>query len=142
MYLSQIEWSRAAFYPLSGFTFKHLDIYSSLYNQDGMLDVEQTSLPELDNTADLIICGSLFTHLVDGAFKHYLREVARCLSPQGRAIISTHNVPVEGTRFSGKETRIDIADEYMMELSQTAGLRLVEKIGSVFGQEVFVFERV
>ncbi|MGY3408386.1 SAM-dependent methyltransferase [Bradyrhizobium sp. GM5.1] len=136
-----IEWSQVAFAALDNFNFKHFDIRSPLYNGNGTLDVATTPVPAPGDSFDLIICGSLFTHLLAPAFKHYLREVARCLSVQGRAVISTHNEPND-ERFSGKETRIDIADSYLLELAEASGLRLVEKVGTVFGQEVFIFERL
>ncbi len=137
-----IEWSQAAFKPLPNFAFTHFDIHSPLYNGSGKLDVTTARVPAPTASFDLIICGSLFTHLLEPAFKHYLGEVARCLSNQGRAVVSTHNEPQKGKRFSGKETRIDISDAYMLKLAQSHGLRLVEKVGTVFSQEVFVFERM
>jgi SAM-dependent methyltransferase len=131
-----IEWSRKAFASLSNFRFEHFDVHSPLYNGGGVLDVNTARLPAKDKSADLIICASLFTHLLEPAFCHYLGEVRRCLSRIGVAIVSTHNEPAEGAKFFGRETRIDIADDYFCELTLKAGLRAI-KLGTVFGQEVF-----
>jgi SAM-dependent methyltransferase len=136
-----IEWSKQAFARLPNFRFEHFDVHSPLYNGSGTLDVNTARVPAEDQSADLIICASLFTHLLEPAFRHYLDEVRRCLSSTGVAIVSTHNVPADGARFSGKETRIDIADDYFGELAAKAGLRSF-KIGTVFGQEVFNLSRL
>jgi SAM-dependent methyltransferase len=131
-----IEWSKQAFARFPNFRFEHFDVRSPLYNGNGSLNVDTACIPAENRSADLIICASLFTHLLEPAFRHYLTEVKRCLSPIGVSIVSTHNEPAEGTHFSGKETRIDIADEYFDELATRAGLKS-SKIGKVFGQEVF-----
>jgi SAM-dependent methyltransferase len=135
-----IEWSQQAFRSLPRFTFLHFNVHSPLYNGAGTLDVETAPVPAESGQADLIICASLFTHLLEPSFKHYMREVARCLSADGIGIVSTHNEPAAGARFSGKETRIDIADDYFIEIAAEAGLRAA-KVETVFGQEVFELSR-
>jgi SAM-dependent methyltransferase len=131
-----ISWSQQAFRRFGDFRFTHFDVHSPLYNPTGVLNVETATVPADDRSADLIICASLFTHLLESSFRHYLREVARCLDTDGVAIISTHNEPESGSRFSGKETRIDISDDYLIELAREAGLT-AKKVGTIFGQEVF-----
>jgi SAM-dependent methyltransferase len=131
-----VEWSKQAFESFPNFRFKHFDVHSPLYNGNGVLDVNTARVPAKSQSADLIICASLFTHLLESAFCHYLHEIKRCLSSNGVAIVSTHNAPPNGLRFSGKETRIDITDDYFDELVTRAGLRSF-KLGTVFGQEVF-----
>jgi hypothetical protein len=71
---------------------------------------------------------------------HYLEEISRLLGPRGRAIISIHIKPAEGTRFSGDEARIDIDQDYFVEMASRAGLKLFEVVGNVYGQQVLVFE--
>jgi SAM-dependent methyltransferase len=136
VYRPAIQWCKQAFGHVAGFSFSHFDIHSPLYNRDGVLDVATTSVPAEDKSADLVICASLFTHLLEPAFRHYIGEVARCLSDDGVAVVSTHNQPQENSRFSGTETRIDIDDRYFEEIASSYRLSST-KIGKVFGQEVF-----
>ncbi|HEY3797375.1 MAG TPA: class I SAM-dependent methyltransferase [Caulobacteraceae bacterium] len=131
-----IQWCQKAFDPLPQFRFVHFDIHSPLYNASGVLDVATTPVPT-DETFDLIICASLFTHLYEAAFVHYLAELSRLLSRDGRAIVSIHNEPDNG-RLSGQETRIDISDAYFVELIASAKLRIERRVGPVFGQELYV----
>lgn len=136
-----VEWCRRAFACFSRFSFVHMNIRSGLYNPAGTIPPEAATLPVGDGTIDLAICASLFTHLPEPAFRRYLAELRRCLSGAGRALISIHNQPPEG-RFSGTETRIDIADAFFVELAQACRLAVVERVGTVFGQEVFVLAPV
>ena len=87
------------------------------------------------------MCASLFTHLLQLECVHYLEEIARVLKPGGRATISIHNQPAPGTVFSGDASRIDMDEDFFFELAQEAGLRLKQRIGMVYGQQVFLFEK-
>ena len=66
------------------FAFHHADIRTSLYNPDGELEPEAFAFPWPDESFDLVIATSLFTHLMPEAASHYLAEIARVLPP-GRA---------------------------------------------------------
>jgi SAM-dependent methyltransferase len=136
-----IDWSKQAFIDRPNIRFLHFDVFSPLYNSGGTLNADTTPLPVEDRSADLIICASLFTHLLEPTARHYLKEVRRCLAIGGTAIVSTHNEPAAGTRFSGTDTRIDVADDYFQDLASRAGLKTI-KIGKVFGQEVFRLDHV
>jgi SAM-dependent methyltransferase len=124
------------------FKFVHLDLYSKLYNQGGAAVTEQTRLPIDDASAHMLICGSLFTHLLEHELHIYLREISRSLAKGGRMLASTHNQPESGQQFSGAVERIDMTDEYFINACEDVGLRLIEKVGTVYGQEAFLVERI
>jgi SAM-dependent methyltransferase len=137
VYQPSIEWSQAAFAGRDSFQFVHLDVVSPHYNEGGTLEPETVVLPCDTGVADVVICASLFTHLLEPVFRHYMMEVARMLSPVGRALVSIHNEPRDG-RFSGDVPRIDIAEDYFVEIVEQSGLRVVERVGFVLGQIVFI----
>jgi hypothetical protein len=83
----------------------------------------------------------VFTHLLEPDATHYLREIARVLSPTGRALVSIHNAVPAGERFFGTETRIDVATDYFIELAQMTGLEEVDRVGDLGGQQVLIFGR-
>ena len=51
-----------------------------------------------------------------------------------------HTSPAAGTRYSGNECRIDVDPEYFINLAEAAGLRLAETLGSLCGQDTFLFK--
>src|SRR4051812_8847278 len=95
-----IAWCQEAFQHFPSFRFEHLDVYSSVYNVSGAMAAEAVVLPVSDASADVVICASLFTHLLQPAFVRYLAEIARILAPNGRALVSIHDEPGDNT-FSG-----------------------------------------
>jgi len=121
--------------------FHCFDLYSSEYNAKGSIQARDLRFPAADRSVDVIFAASLFTHLLEPDALHYMQEVGRVLSDRGRAILSIHNDPALGTRFSGTETRIDIASDYFAELGRNAGLREAERINDLGGQQVFIFAR-
>ena len=144
IFLPAIEWCREAFTPLAGdrFHFDHFNAHSAVYNPQGTIQPRDYRFPYADGTFNAVVCASLFTHLLEPDSVHYLEEISRLLGPRGRAIISIHIKPAEGTRFSGDEARIDIDQDYFAEMANRAGLRLFEVVGNVYGQQVLVFETV
>jgi SAM-dependent methyltransferase len=80
-----IDWCRAH-YPQNQapFRFKHVDAHHPEYNPDGTDNAEQLRFPYDDDSFDLAIATSVFTHLLDVAVTHYLHETARVLAPHGR----------------------------------------------------------
>ncbi len=142
IFLPAIEWCRKAFAPLAGdrFRFEHFDAYSAVYNPQGQIQARDYRFPHQDGAFNAVVCASLFTHLLEPDCVHYLSEISRLLASGGRAIISIHIKPAEGTRFSGDEARIDIDQDYFVELASQAGLQLLQVVGNVYGQQVLVFE--
>jgi len=143
LFLPGIAWCRRAFRDLAGdrFRFEHFDGISRLYNPAGTIPAQEYRQPVDDATVDMVVCASLFTHLLQPECVHYLQEIARVLKPGGRATVSIHNQPASGAVFSGDASRIDIDEDFFFELAQEAGLRLKQRIGMVYGQQVFLFEK-
>lgn len=138
IFYPSIYWCEREFKRFSDrFAFRHLDVASPLYNPSGVIAGDQIQLPVESGSVDLAICGSLFTHLLEPTFLHYLSELQRCLSPTGKAVISLHTEPSDG-RFSGNEEQIDVSKEYFQEMALSVGLEVFKEIGNVYGQQVYV----
>lgn len=135
-----IAWCDSAFADHPGFTFDHLDIASPIANPEGRIDPAEVRLPVEDRSADMVICASLFTHLEEPAFIHYMGEIERMLSDVGRALVSIHNEPTDG-RFSGGVPRIDISEDYFGEIVHSKGLVILTRVGFVLGQILFLIGR-
>ncbi len=122
------------------FLFEHFDGYSKAYNPQGTLKASEYILPVDDCSIDMVVCASLFTHLLEPDCIHYLMEIRRVLKPGGKSIISIHTQPVPGQPFSGDEARIDIEKQYFTKLVRAARLDVLEEVGVVYGQDLFVLE--
>ena len=68
----------------------------------------------------------------------YLGEMHRVLRAGGRAVVSFHDRPQMGERFSGTEHRADYDAAHFAELAREARLGLVEDVGDVCGQRTWV----
>jgi SAM-dependent methyltransferase len=66
------------------FVFVHHDIRDTLHNPARTLQAFDIKLPADDNSIDLIILQSVFTHMFADEIVHYMREFRRVLKPSGR----------------------------------------------------------
>lgn len=83
----------------------HADIWNGMYNPTGTIDPELFQIPVEENTADLVICASLFTHLETLAVaKNYLNEIRRILKPGGHLWISWFRSPPNEVCSNAKRT--------------------------------------
>jgi SAM-dependent methyltransferase len=142
LFLPAILWCRKAFGPLLGdrFQFDHFDGMSLVYNPDGKIKVSLYQLPCTDESVDMVVCASLFTHLLEPDCRHYLLEIRRVMKKGGKAIISIHTQPQFGELYSGDESRIDIARSSFIQLAAQAGLHLAQSLGNLYGQLALLFE--
>lgn len=62
--------------------FKHLNIKNTRYNPNGKHDLNEYKLPFGDNTFDIAIAFSVFTH-IPLPWEGYLKEINRILKPNG-----------------------------------------------------------
>lgn len=140
---SAIAWNRRFVVPITGerFRFLHVDLYSAEYNPQGTLHAGDFRFPAEEASIDVAIAASLFTHLLEPDAKHYLREAARVLRPDGRVILSLHTEPPEGVDYAGDEARIDVRLAYFLRMAAECGLALVEDLGSLCGQHAIVLGR-
>ncbi|PYI94281.1 MAG: hypothetical protein DME97_02125 [Verrucomicrobia bacterium] len=135
-----IAWCLEAFQHFPNFRFEHLNVYSSVYNPAGAMQSETVVLPVKDGAADVVICASLFTHLLQPEFVRYIAELGRILVPNGRALVSIHDEPKDSS-FSGDASRIDIDRSYFVDTVTATGLQVSRRIGAVYGQQVYVLSK-
>ncbi len=83
-----IEWLREHYSGCSNFEFTHADVYNKMYNPQGTQQARDYRLPFPDNTFDIVVLKSVFTHMLPADLRRYLFEVARVLAPAGRAVVS------------------------------------------------------
>lgn len=72
----------------SQFHFKHVDIFNKEYNPTGKIDPSEFKFPYEDNYFDLVVLGSVFTHMLPADVSNYIKEVARVLKIGGRSLIT------------------------------------------------------
>lgn len=135
-----IEWNRRHVLPYTGdrFNFVHADLYSAEYNPYGRVDPGSFRFPADEESIDVAVASSLFTHLLEPTAVHYLRESARVLRPEGKLVLSLHTEPGEDSLYAGDEARIDVSIDYFLQLARGAGLALHEDLGSLCGQHALV----
>ena len=138
-----VDWCNRFFGELHGdrFGFHHLDVRTERYNPDGALTCETARFPSADGDVDVIYAASLFTHLYPDDAAAYLREMNRALKRGGIAVVSFHDRPLAGERFSGSEHRADYEMRYFEQLVLDSGLELVEDIGDVCGQHTLALRK-
>lgn len=139
LFQPSILWCRRAFAEHADrFRFEHFDGRSPFFNPEGTVAVVDYRLPTEDSSIDLVVCGSLFTHLFEADARHYLAEIARVLKPGGAAILSLHVDAPAGATYAGTEARVDVDEAYFLSMCRDVGLRRHELVGLVYGQRVHV----
>jgi SAM-dependent methyltransferase len=142
IFLPSILWCRRAFERSSDrFRFEHFDGRSATYNPEGSISTTEIILPADGGSVDAVVCGSLFTHLLEPDARHYLREIARVLRNGGCAFISLHTEPAAGEKFSGNEDRMEVDEDHFLAVGEMEGLLHDQLIGTVYGQTVHLFRR-
>jgi SAM-dependent methyltransferase len=95
-----VRWAARAFgsrHP--NFSFQHLNIRNQHYNPNGTESDTTIRLPYPDGSFDFIFLTSIFTHLFPAAVDHYLSEIARLLSPDGRCLATYFLLDEESRRL-------------------------------------------
>ena len=79
-----VAWCARAITPRhAGFRFHHANIAGGAYNRRGRLTASEYRFPFDATRFDFVFLGSVFTHMSPADVAHYLREIARVLSPGG-----------------------------------------------------------
>jgi SAM-dependent methyltransferase len=84
-----VEWCKKHItkrYP--NFHFQQIDVYNTLYNPTGKHLASAYRFPFDDETFDLVILGSVFTHMLPDDMAHYMSEIRRVMKMDGRCLIS------------------------------------------------------
>ena len=84
-----VEWSRKALRRHPSFGFDHVDVRNDFYNPRGAVESTAFRFPYPDDSFDLAVATSVFTHLVHGPADRYLSEAARVVRPGGRIYLTT-----------------------------------------------------
>jgi ubiquinone/menaquinone biosynthesis C-methylase UbiE len=80
-----IDWSNANIggkFP--NFRFHCFDVKEDWYNPDGAVTLQECTIPVGDQSTDVVILQSVFTHMLADDIRHYLAEFRRILKPGGR----------------------------------------------------------
>ncbi len=79
-----IAWAQKNIAPLNDrLSFVQLDIANTMYNPKGAIQLDQVQLPIEDDSVDLIVLSSVFTHMRREGIESYLREFRRILDKGG-----------------------------------------------------------
>ncbi|BBK38587.1 hypothetical protein STAQ_36650 [Allostella sp. ATCC 35155] len=78
------------------FTFVHADVAEPFLNPGGTQPLTDWRFPAADGSIDRALALSVFTHLDGPTTRHYLRELARVLQPDGRALLTFFIVDAVG----------------------------------------------
>ena len=84
------------------FKFARIDVRNRTYNPDGAHAAEAYQLPFADNSFDLVLLKSVFTHMRPAEVGNYLKEVARLLSAEGRCLATFFLLNEEQSRLAQK----------------------------------------
>lgn len=82
-----LAWCRRRF-PAAHFSFIEVDAANTAYRPDGTARQERVRFAVEDQSQDLVLANSLFTHLLADAAVAYIREAFRALRPGGGLQIS------------------------------------------------------
>jgi len=155
-----IAWCHRRFADDSRFRFELAPVVSA-YGR-GAVAIADYRLPAGDGSADLVLAKSLFTHLSEAEAGRYLAEIARILSPGGRALVTaflfgTNPVPAfpfGDARFRWRvKSRPAAATAFARpaweEMLRDGGLKIERETpgfypgsaGRISGQDVFLLGR-
>jgi len=70
------------------FNFQLIDIFNKKYNPSGQCKASDYRFPFDDGSFDLVVLGSVFTHMLSQDMENYLSEVARVLRQDGKCLIT------------------------------------------------------
>ncbi len=94
-----IDWCRkriSSVFP--NFRFIHVDLHNRHYNPHGLVAGASFRFPYVADSFDLIILKSIFTHLLLDPIEHYLGEIRRLLTHEGRCLATFFLLNAESLR--------------------------------------------
>jgi SAM-dependent methyltransferase len=80
--------------------FFHMDIKNIHYNPQGQYAAENYVFPFEDNSFDVVILKSVFTHMLPAAVDNYLKEIRRLLSDRGHCLATVFLLNEEQYRLA------------------------------------------
>ena len=94
-----IAWLQDHYSAYAQFQFHHIDVHNVMYNPGGQHQPDDFHLRFPDNTFDIVLLKSVFTHMLPPGVRGYLKEISRVLRPGGRAVISYFLLNAESRRL-------------------------------------------
>jgi SAM-dependent methyltransferase len=91
---------------LPNFQFVHVDIYNGFYNPKGKIKPSKYCFPFSDNSFDVVIATSVFTHMLPKDVGNYHREIGRVLKKRGKSYLTYFLINKESKKgfVKNKET--------------------------------------
>lgn len=154
IFLPAIKWCKRMLVPATDgkFRFEHFDGISAMYNPKGTIPANEYRFPADDNSVDLAIAASVFTHLYEQDMEHYLREIYRTLKLGAKALISfqffesfpfffpKEEVPPHRNLY-GNEQMMFIEKGYLFNMVSSAQLEVYEDVGKFCGQDTLALQK-
>lgn len=81
------------------FRFETADVDNGLYNQKAASPASEYRFPCEDESIDVVLAASVFTHLLVDDVRHYLKETSRILKPGGHCLITAFLINKEAGQF-------------------------------------------
>ena len=94
-----IAWLQERYRKYPNFRFTHSSVYNKLYNPGGTSAPTDYRFPYPDDSVDVVLLKSVFTHMLPADVRHYLAEVSRVMRPGGRALITYFLLNPESERY-------------------------------------------
>ncbi len=132
------------------FTFEHIDVRNRAFNPNGANPAEAYRFPFDDQSFDIILLKSVFTHMRPVEVENYVKEISRMLRPAGRCLMTFFLLNAEQARLSSQgdqeldfnygdgvwryvyeqrpESAVAFAEENIRDLLKRCGLVLQEPI--------------
>ncbi len=104
---SGVDWCKDRItrrYP--NFQFQLIDVFNTYYNPAGSIKASEYRFPFSEESFDLVVLASVFTHMLPHDISNYLQEVRRVLKNGGRCLISFFLLNLESLELlaSGQST--------------------------------------
>lgn len=148
---ASIAWCQTHITPKNErFRFYHADYGNPSYNPGGTVAACVSAFPHPSGSFDLVLLTSVFTHLLEADFRHYLAEVSRLLAPGGIAYTtfflyassaeaaagaSRHGIQFPFLRQHHAVNRLDYPsnavayeESFVRRVAEDLGLRIIEPV--------------
>lgn len=108
----------------SNFSFTRADVQNSEYNPKGRSLASEYRFPYQDESFDLVVAISVFTHMLPEDAEHYISEFARVLRPGGRCFATYFLINPDSLRLmelgrSALEFRHDLGSHWLVSRRAT-----------------------
>lgn len=138
---SDIEWCAKKYSQCKNFVFNHYPIKNDLYLPNANISPEEFEFPFKEESFDVVIVISVFTHMQFCAIENYLKEIAKVLKPQGTCYTSWFLAEADKTyelfpfiydkyclhNSKIKNANVALIRNQLLQILKTNGLEIVEE---------------